>query len=594
MSSSEAVPVPSAETVSALEVSCLEGGAKPDQFPEIESTCIRVMRLLNEIVVRAQLPFQLRVFGSFSNGFKTGTSDLDVCLVGDMHIPPTVVLAQIAQEAPAARFLSVTKVFKAKVPLLKVTHETGIEVDLCVNNRLGLRNSALLLLYCRLDKRVAQVGRLVKTWSKHSEIVGTADGCLNSYAFILITIHYLLHIGVVPNLQQAAKEPVLIEGWDTKFLDPEEIDKIPASSNQETVPQLILGFLRYFGWEFDWQNLAVCIGRKQAGKEGDVYKTTMPMMTGTDQWYVEDPFDLRHNLAGMCSPAGKARVLGALRTAYSNLCNTGDWLRSITFVDQSGYWLKCRVSVQVSPRQLLDLFDDNQTFCEELYFPREPNRAMCFIRFATRADQRTAHGLNESYVTDVQLFLHVSTKSALDDIAETPITYLVYNRQQTERQRVMLRSKHAPYLTAPESLTELDSAEYVPSSSAPKATFTEVVNLEHERIPGPRITGMIPGQSHLSRGPPAHRRSLPPQPVILWQSSNPPELRPADPNFSGFPVRTTIVTGGGEFSDGTWVSTTVVPCDDLFQHSGLPAQTVQKLFQVRGSLVRMQAQAAWA
>eukprot|EP00451_Oxyrrhis_marina_P027477 CAMPEP_0204335106 /NCGR_PEP_ID=MMETSP0469-20131031/18525_1 /ASSEMBLY_ACC=CAM_ASM_000384 /TAXON_ID=2969 /ORGANISM="Oxyrrhis marina" /LENGTH=137 /DNA_ID=CAMNT_0051318717 /DNA_START=75 /DNA_END=484 /DNA_ORIENTATION=+ len=137
MSSSEAVPVPSAETVSALEVSCLEGGAKPDQFPEIESTCIRVMRLLNEIVVRAQLPFQLRVFGSFSNGFKTGTSDLDVCLVGDMHIPPTVVLAQIAQEAPAARFLSVTKVFKAKVPLLKVTHETGIEVDLCVNNRLG-------------------------------------------------------------------------------------------------------------------------------------------------------------------------------------------------------------------------------------------------------------------------------------------------------------------------------------------------------------------------------------------------------------------------------------------------------------------------
>mmetsp|Transcript_86797 Transcript_86797/g.232644 ORF Transcript_86797/g.232644 Transcript_86797/m.232644 type:complete len:595 (+) Transcript_86797:206-1990(+) len=594
MSNSEAVPLPSAETVSALEVSCLEGGAKPDQFPEIESTCIKVMRLLNEIVARAQLPFQLRVFGSFSNGFKTSSSDLDVCLVGDMHIPPTVVLAQIAQEAPAERFFSVTKVFKAKVPLLKVTHETGIEVDLCVNNRLGLRNSALLLLYCRLDKRVAQVGRLVKAWSKHAEIVGTADGCLNSYAFILITVHYLLHVGVVPNLQLAAKEPVLIEGWDTKFLDPEEIDKISPSSNQETVSQLILGFLRYFGWEFDWQNLAVSIGRKQAGTQGDVPKSTMPMISGTDQWYVEDPFDLRHNLAGMCSPAGKARVIGALRTAYTNLCHTGDWLRSITFVAHSGYWLKCRVSVQVSPRQLLDLFDDNQTFCEELYFPREPNRAMCFIRFATRAYQRTAHSLNESYVTDVQLFLHVSAKSALDDIAESPITYLVFNRKQTERQRMGLRSQHAPYLTAPESLMELESTEYTPSSSAPKAVFTEVVNLDSERIPSPVVSGVLPGKSHVSRGEQVHRRSPPPKPLLLWQSSNPPPLLPADRNFSGFPVRTTIVTGRGELSDVAWVSTKVVPCDDLFQHSGLPAQTVQKLFQVRGGLARMQAQAAWA
>merc|ERR550525_108654 len=106
--------------------------------------------------------------------------------------------------------------------------KSGIEVDFCINNKLGIRNSLLLSTYCQYDERVAQLGRLVKHWAKSHELVGTADGCLNSYAYVLLTLHYLLslHPQVVPNLQLLATEHVPVsdskwgttDHWDTKFV----------------------------------------------------------------------------------------------------------------------------------------------------------------------------------------------------------------------------------------------------------------------------------------------------------------------------------------------------------------------------------------
>ena len=32
-----------------------------------------------------------------------------------------------------------------------------------------------------------------------------------------------------------------------------------------------------------------------------------------DQWYIEDPFDLKHNLAGKCSPHARKRILERMR-----------------------------------------------------------------------------------------------------------------------------------------------------------------------------------------------------------------------------------------------------------------------------------------
>ena len=97
----------------------------------------------------------VKIFGSFSNGFKTGTSDLDVVLLTNVSGKDTVFLLQkFAQGAIEYGFTNTTKIFQANVPLVKFTDKgSSMEVDFCVNNELGLRNSLLLFKYCKLDKR---------------------------------------------------------------------------------------------------------------------------------------------------------------------------------------------------------------------------------------------------------------------------------------------------------------------------------------------------------------------------------------------------------------------------------------------------------
>ena len=40
-------------------------------------------------------------------------------------------------------------------------------------------------------------------------------------------------------------------------------------------------------------------------------------------WFVEDPFDLCHNLAGNCTPKGKERILKALKHVTSQISGVG-------------------------------------------------------------------------------------------------------------------------------------------------------------------------------------------------------------------------------------------------------------------------------
>merc|ERR1719284_442957 len=112
-----------------------------------------------------------------------------------------------------------------------------MEIDFCINNELGVRNSKLLYAYCCYDERVLKLGRLVKDWAKRHELVGTADGCLNSYAYMLLVIFFLqsLQPPVVPNLQgmEFESKPVSdrkwgdTDVWETGFF--ENVSSLPKS-----------------------------------------------------------------------------------------------------------------------------------------------------------------------------------------------------------------------------------------------------------------------------------------------------------------------------------------------------------------------------
>jgi len=414
---------------------------------------------------------ELHVFGSFSNGFKTGGSDLDIVYISDDIGNGAVrVLQTIMNLCDKYSFNNVTKIFQANVPILKFTDaESGVEVDFCINNRLGVRNSQLLQQYCGIDKRIKEIGRLVKAWAKKKDLVGTADGFLNSYAYMLLVIYFLqvgLEEPLLPNLQAMAQRKNFTvdnkwgrdERWDTKFFqDPEDgkltpdlcreltNGKFELDKNHMREAELLFTFFHFYTRIFDWKTEAVCIrcadpttrpasGPKASSwirKKCDKYEIMQNTCGQTGQavpspgsqqlhqtWYIEDPFDLRHNLAGKMTIQGKRRMLSEMERTMQQLSKTGNWETVCPLKDEFPplYFLKCRISASVSP----DLFIQEMEGFEliRLHMPKSFQKqryGVAFLEFHCSKARRRAHTKNESYLNDCQLQIHYSSRWALED-----------------------------------------------------------------------------------------------------------------------------------------------------------------------------------
>jgi DNA polymerase sigma len=78
------------------------------------------------------------------------------------------------------------------------------EVDICVENRLGVHNTSMLRVYSKIDRRVTPLCLAVKAWTKHHGLANAFGGFPSSYAWTLLTIFYLQKRSppILPSLQQ--------------------------------------------------------------------------------------------------------------------------------------------------------------------------------------------------------------------------------------------------------------------------------------------------------------------------------------------------------------------------------------------------------
>lgn len=381
-------------------------------------------------------------FGSHVNGLRTSTSDCDLSYMPDEALKkPILVLQRFAAELPKHGFYGIITVFQASVPLVKAVDPSGVEVDLCVGNQLGVRNSKLVAAYCSLDPRVGEVGRLVKQWAKSLELVGSSDGHLNSYAYTLLTLFYLMKRSppVIPNLQDLAIQlqcdKVIINdrrwghdiAWDCRFWD--EIHLLPRSQNSESVEQLLRGFFDYYAnGAFDWRNHAVSVrmAMTTTGPVKDIDKFHLYSHVQQDQWYIEDPFDQRHNLASQCSKQGRTRILEKMKEALSHISDAKNVLAGfdahISKCRSSSCIMKCRIHVEkVTKEQFIKTFDHVGVGRFTVQFPAGLSRNAgedvreAFLVFTSENDRRRVHKLNETYVGEWQLRFLPCSSWALQD-----------------------------------------------------------------------------------------------------------------------------------------------------------------------------------
>lgn len=446
----QASPLMSVTLVSKLteEIKSL-GSIWDSEQVDRERASRRIQLTIAGVVRRLRLGGEVMTFGSFTNGFKTGASDIDVVLLsplGQDSIVPS--LGKFAKIVNKVGFENTTKIFQANVPLVKCTDtKSGMEVDFCVNNELGYWNSLLLQAYCKCDPRVAVLGRMVKEWGKTHELVGTADGCLNSYAYILLVLHYLqgLTPPVVPNLQKLCTAPRLVvdrkwgseDQWDVRFL--QDVSSLPPSENTLSLGELLIGFFNYYGYIFDWRHNAVCMRLNGSGEQINKFSLTVP--ASEEQWYVEDPFDLKHNLAGKCSRAGKTRIIEQMCETLKSLVAGHTWATVCPNTELTAFYLKCRVSLAVTPQALLEEFEEFGL--AKLHFPKSDGTGRpgsAFLEFASVRARRKAHTKNECYVADCQLCLHYTSQLSLADCVQV-LPYFTYEMASYKMQRRVVEAR---------------------------------------------------------------------------------------------------------------------------------------------------------
>ncbi|CAD7949194.1 unnamed protein product [Amoebophrya sp. A25] len=433
---------------------------------------------------------EVRVFGSCCNGFGTAASDLDVTLLtpDGLSVSPAAILREVAAVATDT-FQNVTRILTAQVPVLKLTDPVSkMEVDLCVNNRLGLRNTELLQTYVSLDPRAAQLGKIIKTWAKRKEIVGTTDGYLNSYAYMLMVIFFLQKRGILPNLQELGKKfgdtPVWVggestgENWDTTFHTRYQ----GHSRNGARIYDLTLDFFRFYK-DFDWKTRAVSVksGPQDCDKSGlfernPLIKTVPEQCAGdrikitgppTEHWWIQDPFDLYHNLAGKCTLRGKKHIYNCILETITDMGRRGrglPWMNTWMNGDPSEdeyktTYLRFRISDHlpsqsslvahnsngsgapanlvkypgtnttgvVTGQQILGRFLRYQV--QHVYVIEQPERKTkdVFLSFIGASDRRRAHAENESFIGDWQLQMSRTSHAAyLDAISQSNRNYQVF------------------------------------------------------------------------------------------------------------------------------------------------------------------------
>jgi len=421
--------------------------------------------IIREIARDLGLRGEVHLFGSYASGLRTAGSDCDIVFLPDEETPgqpqdtPVVMLQRFAQVLPRYGFTNIATMFQAVVPLLKAVDPEGTDIDLSVGNHLGYHNSRLLGCYCRLDDRVMRLSHYVKQWARHYELISSSDGHINSYGYSLLVIFFLMNTSppIVPNLQALAegdKDPTIVKDtrwgneqqWECGYW--EEVNLVPRTWNTMGIEELLVGFFEFY-LGFDWARHAVSIRLAlKVGADSNGVKKMPDKFHGLhsrvarEVWYLEDPFDLGHNLTAKCTAAGRRRIWESMRQtheaikssqvqnvleAFNKACpKLKENSESQDDADETRrrrYLLKCRVhQKKVPPEAFAEAFSDYSVVALHFpqgsspsTFPGSEDRQEAFLEFSSEYDRKQALTINETYCHGWQLRLFVTSQHALDD-----------------------------------------------------------------------------------------------------------------------------------------------------------------------------------
>ncbi|KAL4660488.1 speckle targeted PIP5K1A-regulated poly(A) polymerase isoform X2 [Arapaima gigas] len=249
-------------------------------------------------------------------------SDIDLTTASPAEVLELVAMV-LRKCVPSVHKVQVLS--SARLPVVKFSYrELGLQGDITINNRLGVRNTRFLQLCSSLDGRLRPLVYTIRYWAKQKQLAGNPFGggpLLNNYALTLLVIFFLQNRepGILPSVDQlkemaCEEEECIIEGWDCTF--PIQPIVVPQSQNTEDLCALLAAFFTFYQ-QFDFAGSVVSLreGRalpitnflnkdKKASMDPLVEQQVMeearasPCAPKLGPLNVLDPFELSHNVAG--------------------------------------------------------------------------------------------------------------------------------------------------------------------------------------------------------------------------------------------------------------------------------------------------------
>lgn len=165
-------------------------------------------------------------------------------------------------------YQDVVHVPSAIAPIVKATDRlTGVKMDITLNGQLELSTVSLVLHYRLMySPRLEQLVLYVKRFLKRRNLNRLYSGGLSSYGVVLMVINYL-------QIKQSALAPDLFSE--------------------------LLDFFQYYGLEFDYSSLAICVRKGvHIQKESCEFKTPECHIKYRESpLYIEDPLNITNNVS---------------------------------------------------------------------------------------------------------------------------------------------------------------------------------------------------------------------------------------------------------------------------------------------------------
>ncbi|KAF9898806.1 hypothetical protein BX616_003592 [Lobosporangium transversale] len=265
----------------------------------------------------------VHLLGSFANGLSSHGSDYDLT-VEDLDN-----ILGVHRLGDALRYHGYKNVFvipNARVPIVTFRNHEGVNCDISINAMLGVENSKLIKTYVKIDHRVRVVWFTLKKIAEKCGILSAKHGFLSSYALTLMLITFLqsIKIPVLPSLQQQPARRLVskqAEGVLCSFDHNWSNYVALANYNTSTAAELLLGFLTFFGNNFDYAKWEVNCRLGQI-RIRETINSNNRRQSGGGFW-VMDPFLINRNVANMVRGQNVIKIKSSFQSAHLRLQTEG-------------------------------------------------------------------------------------------------------------------------------------------------------------------------------------------------------------------------------------------------------------------------------